>query len=293
MENLLGYVINGALIGLLYALVAVGFVTVYRSTRVFNLAQGEIVVVSGFLVWWFVSDLGLPMALGVLAAFATAVVLGLSIERALFRPLVGQPEFSLIMVTIGLMVLLRGAVLFIWGPENEGFPAVFDLSAVTIGPYFLDRALVWGAFLSVAAALALTWFFSRTRLGLEMTAVAEDHQVALSLGVSVPRSIAMAWAMNGVLATVAAIVLLNGKQLGLSASEVGFAALPVALLAGVESVGGIILAGLIVGVSQGLAVGYLDSEIAGISSIFPYLLMIVVILIRPTGLFGWRSIERV
>ncbi len=142
-------------------------------------------------------------------------------------------------------------------------------------------------------ALALTWFFSRTRLGLEMTAVAEDHQVALSLGVSVPRSIAMAWAMNGVLATVAAIVLLNGKQLGLSASEVGFAALPVALLAGVESVGGIILAGLIVGVSQGLAVGYLDSEIAGISSIFPYLLMIVVILIRPTGLFGWRSIERV
>lgn len=294
MVSFWSHVINGALTGLLYALIAMSFVIIYRSARVFNFAQGEMIVVGGFLVWMLVSDLDLDPWYAVPIAIAASLALGLAIERLILRPLVGQELFAFVMVTIGLLIFIRGLVLVIWGPDVRFFPAVLPMQAIRVGPFVLDRALVYGGLATIAIAIAASWFFNRTQTGLEMTAVAEDHQTAMSLGISVRRSIAIAWGISGVLSTVAAITFLNGKGMTFLASDIGFAALPVALLAGLESIGGVVLGGLIVGIAAGIAAYLLDPVFqGGVANVFPFAIMILVLLVRPTGLFGWKTIERI
>jgi branched-chain amino acid transport system permease protein len=294
MISFLSQVANGALTGLLYALVAMSFVIIYRSARVFNFAQGEIVVVGAFLVWTLMSALDLPVWVAVPLAMLGSVLLGVLIERVILRPLVGEELFAFVMVTIGLLIFIRGVVLVAWGPEVRFFPAVLPMNAVRVGPLVFDRAMVIGGVLTLVIAAVMSWFFNRTQLGLEMTAVAEDHQTALSLGISVKRSIAVAWGISGLLSTVAAIIFLNGKGMTFLASDIGFAALPVALLAGLESIGGVVLGGLIVGIALGVASFFLDPIFdGGVAAVFPFVIMVVVLLIRPTGLFGWKTIERI
>lgn len=292
--ELIQYVLNGALLGLLYALIAMGFVVIYRASKVFNFAQGELVVVGAFLLWFFTLDLGLPLYVGLALAIVGSAIFGLVIEPLLFRRLVGQSTFAMVMVTIGLLILLRGLVLVVFGPAVRPFPALISTAPVTFGEITLNRALLFGGIFTVLLAIGVSLYFSRTRPGLRMTVVAEDHQIAQSMGISVRRSIAYAWGMGMVLSTLAAVFYLNGKSVTFLVAEIGFAALPVALLAGLESVGGLIPAGIIVGVAQGLAAGYLDPIIGGsFSAVFPYLVMVTILFLRPSGLFGWRIVERV
>ena len=294
MVNFLTHIVNGALAGLLYALVAMGFSIIYRSSRVFNFAQGEIVLVGAFLLWSFMAGIGLPLWLSLILAFSISLVLGLVIERVIFRPLIGEEVFALFMVTIGLLIFIRGAVLVAWGPEMRFFPVIFPMAAIKIGPLVLDRALVIGGGLTIFLAFMVSWLFNHTRTGVEMSAVAEDHQIALSMGISVKRSIALAWAISGVLCTLAAIIFLNGKGMTYMASDIAFAAVPVAILAGVESIGGLILGGLILGLSMGMAAYFLDPIFqGGVAAVFPYFIMVIILLIRPSGLFGWEKIERI
>jgi branched-chain amino acid transport system permease protein len=294
MASFLDHVINGALTGLLYALIAMSFVIIYRSARVFNFAQGEIVVVGAFMVWTLMSALDFPWWVAVPLALVGSTALGLLIERVILRPLVGEELFAFVMVTIGLLIFIRGVVLVAWGPEVRFFPAVLPLAAIKIGGLTVDRALVIGGIATVALAGIASWFFNHTQTGLEMSAVAEDHQTALSLGISVKRSIAVAWGISGLLSTLAAIVFLNGKGMTFLASDVGFAALPVALLAGLESIGGVVLGGLIVGVAVGVAAFFLDPIFeGGVTAVFPFVIMVVILLVRPSGLFGWKTIERI
>jgi branched-chain amino acid transport system permease protein len=292
--DLVNYVINGALIGLLYALIAMGFVVIYRASKVFNFAQGELVVFGGFVVWWLVISFGLPLYVGLPLAFVISAAFGLLIERMFFSRLVGESVFAMVMVTIGLLILIRGVVLLLFGPQVRPFPIVFDLAPIMLGDIFIPRSLLYGGLVTVIVGFGLSWFFDRTRLGLKMTAVAEDHQVALSLGISVKASIAFAWILGAVLSTIGAVIYLSGKSLNFLASDIGLTALPVALLAGLESVSGLLLAGIIVGIVQGLAVAYLDPWIGGaVGSILPFVIMLGILFIRPTGMFGWRTIERV
>jgi branched-chain amino acid transport system permease protein len=294
MSGFLTYAINGALTGLLYALIAMSFVIIYRSARVFNFAQGEIIVVGAFIIWTYTALLDLDPWVAVPLALLSSLALGLVIERVVLRPLIGEDLFSFVMVTIGLLILIRGVVLVVWGPEVRFFPAILPVAAVRIGSIVIDQALLYGGAITLLIAALTSWFFNKTQPGLEMSAVAEDHQTALSLGISVKRSIAIAWAMSGVFSTVAAIVFLNGKGMTFLASDIGFAALPVALLAGLESIGGVVLGGLIVGVASSLAAYFLDPVFdGGVAGVFPFLIMIVILLIRPTGLFGWKTIERI
>ena len=181
MASVLTYVINGALTGLLYALIAMSFVIIYRSARVFNFAQGEIIVVGAFLLWSFIAVLDLEWRIGVPLALLSSLVLGLLIERIFLRPLVGEELFSFVMVTIGLLILIRGVVLVVWGPEVRFFPAILPVAAARIGPIVIDQALLWGGLATLVIAALTSWFFNKTQLGLEMSAVAEDHQTALSL----------------------------------------------------------------------------------------------------------------
>ncbi|MBV1927559.1 MAG: branched-chain amino acid ABC transporter permease, partial [Rhodobacteraceae bacterium] len=208
--------------------------------------------------------------------------------------LIGESVFSMVMVTVGLLIFLRGLILLVFGPAVRPFPIVFPLRPLFIGDILIPMNLLIGGGITIVCAVGLSWFFNKTRPGLRMTAVAEDHVVASSMGISVKHSIAAAWIIGAVLSTVGAIIFLSGKSLTFLASDIGFAALPVALFAGLESIGGLVLAGIIVGVAQGLATAYLDPIIGGsIGTVMPFIIMLGILLIRPTGLFGWRTIERV
>ncbi|MBW2408309.1 MAG: branched-chain amino acid ABC transporter permease [Deltaproteobacteria bacterium] len=294
MTSFLSHVVTGALIGLLYALISMGFVIIYRAGRVFNLAQGEVLAIGAFLIWSFALYFNLPLWLAVLLGFGASIILGLIIERVILRPLVGEEMFALVMVTVGLLIFLRGLILVIWGADVHYIPPVFDEKGVFIGPLILDRGLVYGGIITILAAAFFSWFFNRTRIGLEMTAVAEDHQIALSLGLKVKWSIAAAWALSGVLCTMSAIIFVGGKGMTFLVGDIGMTALPVALFAGLESIGGLIVAGLIIGISAGIAEYFLDPIFAGgVAQVFPFVIMIIVLIIRPTGLFGWKTIERI
>ncbi len=288
------YVISGILLGLLYSVIALGLTVVYRSGRILNLAQGELVTVGGFLIWWFWIVTPLPFWLSLVTAFSLMALLGLAIQRGLFRPLIGQPAFSLVMMTVGLLILLRGLELVIFGAEPRNFPRILPTEQIILGPFMFNPSLFWGGIISLLIVMSLAWFFESTRYGRRFSAVAEDHVVAQSLGISVGQAITVAWVIATILGGFASIVFLNARTLTFMASEIGFRALPVALLAGLESVWGVALAGLIVGVGESLARGYLDPLTnGGMADIFPYIMMIIIVLFRPQGLYGWKIIERV
>jgi branched-chain amino acid transport system permease protein len=293
MIDAIQVVINGLLVGLVYGLVAVSFVVIYRSSRIVNLAQGEILLIGALLIWTFTLGLKLPWMIGVPAALLCCVAMALVLERALFRPLIGESPFTAFMASIALVILLRGIAQLLWGAETRAFPRLLPSGAWTIGPFIVTKRLLIGAVLTLVLVELLNWFFMHTRQGLRLAAVAEDHYTALSLGVSVRQAVAVAWIMGAVLSAVGAVVLLSDQIVSLAASGIGLRALPIALLGGMESVRGALLAGAIIGVGEALASVYVDPFTKGVSSqIFPFLIMIGVLLFRPQGLFGWKVIER-
>ncbi len=286
--------IGGTLTGLVYGLVALSFIVIYRAARIVNLAQGELLVLGGFLIWTCATTPHLPLIAAVPLAVAASAACGLALERALFRPLAGQSSFTIVMATIALLILLQGLVQAIWGAEARPYPAVLPRGTWHLGPFLLNRTLLIGAAGTLLLTEALNWWFLRTREGLRLAAVAEDHFTALSMGISVKRATTIAWVLGSVLACLASVVLLSGRLLSVSAAEIGFVALPVALLGGLESVRGAPIAGVLVGVGEALASAYLDPITNGaMSKLFPFALMVAVLLVRPQGLFGWRVIERI
>lgn len=289
LNVLVGGIANGAI----YAAIAVGFSIIYRSGKVFNLAQGEMLVIATFMAMTFFGfGLNHWLAIG-LTALAMAA-LGLAVERFVLRPLVGQSEMTLFMATIGLLLVLSGAEVIVFGTEPRLFPDVLGTGRWQLGPIILKQSAIFGTLIIVLMVGGLQWFFQSTRTGLLMTAVAESHQIARSLGVNVRRSIGLSWAISGVVMTVAAVVFMSGRSATPEIASVAFIALPVVLLSGLESVGGVLLGGLIVGIGQSAAAAWLDPKFeGGASLVFPFLLMLVILMLRPQGLFGWKRVERI
>jgi branched-chain amino acid transport system permease protein len=286
-------VLNGVLTGLVYGIVALSFVVIYRASKIVNLAQGQVVMVTAFMVWLFVAQFQLPLYLGLASALLCSMGIGALIERLVFRRMIGQSTFSVVMASIGVLILLQGAAQLAFGAQTRGFPVILPEGAFQWGPLVLNKALLIGGVLTLLTIEALNLFFARSTAGLRLAAVAEDHTTALSLGISVKQATLIAWVLGSTLAMLAATILLSGNVLGLQASEIGLRALPVALLGGLESARGAGLAGVIIGVGEVLASKYFDPYTQGAASqIFPYLLMVVVLLVRPQGLFGWKTIER-
>jgi branched-chain amino acid transport system permease protein len=289
--DLLQILIEGTLTGLVYGLVALAFVVIFRASRIVNLAQGQLVLLGAYVMGTLVTLMPLPAA--IVVALLASITIGVLIERLVFRPLIGQPVFSIVMASIGLPILLQGLVQLVWGAQTRPFPPIFPEGAFRFDALVLNKRLLVGAGITIAAAEAMRLFFLKTRIGLRLAAVAEDHFVALSMGVSVQGATRIAWAAGSFLSTLAAMILLSGNVLDLQAGDIGLRALPVALLGGLESLRGAVLAGVIVGVGEALAARYLDPLTGGaMSQIFPFMLMIVVLLVRPQGLYGWKVIER-
>jgi branched-chain amino acid transport system permease protein len=294
MIDFLNYVINGFLQGQIYALLALGFMVIYRASKVFNFAQGELMMLGAYAVWTLTIGANIPTRLAIPLAFVCAIVYGWLIERLFFERLVGESVFSMVMVTIGLVILIRGIVMVVWGAADRSFPVLLPPAPFIVGDMIFPSSLVIGAFITLVTTIGMSWFFNRTRAGLTLTAVAEEPNTAISLGISVKRAVTLAWMMGSVIATAGAIVLLSGRSITVQTADIALASLPVALLAGLESIGGLILAGAIVGIVQALVAAYIDPAIGGsASSIVPFVFMLLILLVRPTGLFGWQHVERV
>jgi len=290
----LALVTNGVLIGLMYSLIALGFVLVYKATDAINFAQGEFVMLAGFIVAGMLMLAEAPFWLAVVAAVLGMVAFGFGLERVVLRPLIGRPIIAVIMATIGLATVLRGAAPLFFGAEPRSIALPFSDEPFALGPFNLPPVQVAGALISLGFLAAFTWFFMKSRMGVAMRAVADNQQVAMAMGINVERYFAIAWGMAGIVSALGGLAW--GALLGVDVhlALIGLKVFPVVILGGLDSVLGAIVGGLIVGVVENLAAGYLDPLVGGGTKDFaPYVLMIVMLMIRPYGIFGKRRIERI
>ena len=285
---------NGVLIGLMYSLIALGFVLVYKATDAINFAQGEFVMLAGFIIAGMTVLAGAPFWAGVAIAVAGMVAFGFGLERIVLRPLIGRPIIAVIMATIGLATVLRGAAPLFFGAETRSIVLPISEEPFAFGPLTLPPVQVAGALVSLAFLAGFTWFFMKSRMGVAMRAVADNQQVAMAMGIHVERYFAIAWGMAGIVSALGGLAW--GALLGVDVhlALIGLKVFPVVILGGLDSVLGAIVGGLIVGVVENLAAGYLDPLVGGGTKDFaPYVLMILMLMIRPYGIFGKRRIERV
>jgi branched-chain amino acid transport system permease protein len=285
---------NGILIGLMYSLIAMGFVLVYKATDAINFAQGEFVMISGFVVAAALQTYGTPLWLAVALGLAVMIGFGFGLERTMLRRLIGRPIIAVVMATIGLAAVLRGLGPLVWGAETKPLPLPISDEPIVWGPLFIPPIQLLGAVVSLFFVGAFGWFFLKSRKGIAMRAVADSQQVAMAMGINVERYFALAWAMTGVVSALGGIVW--GSLLGVDVhlALVGFKVFPVVILGGLDSIPGAIVGGLMVGVVENVAAGYIDPYVGGGTKDFiPYVLMIVALMVRPYGIFGKTIIERV
>ena len=290
------FLATGLLTGGIYALIALGLVLIYKSSRVFNFAQGHILMLGAFVAWWFTENLGLSVWLAFGAAMGIAVLLGLLIERLALRPLIGQPILATVMMTLALSQFLQGVAILAFGAYQRSLPNLFPLQPLIIGDIRLKLNLTLAFVIGMLGFVVLALFFRFTRAGLAMRAKAEDHQLAQSVGLRVPRIFALAWAIASVVATVGGVLLANIRGVELNLSIIALKAFPAVLFCGLESIPGAIIGGLTVGVIENLVAGLpQDPALRSLhlGDIAPYVFMLLVLLIRPDGLFGLKRIEMI
>lgn len=290
----LALVTNGVLIGLMYSLIALGFVLVYKATDAINFAQGEFVMLAGFMIAGMLVLAGAPFWLGVVVAVLGMVAFGFGLERVVLRPLLGRPIIAVIMATIGLAAILRGLPPVTVGAQTKAIPLPIGDEPFVVWTAYIPPIQVLGVVVSIGFLAIFTWFFLKSRMGVAMRAVADNQQVAMAMGINVERYFAIAWAMAGIVSALGGIIW--GSMLGVDTqlALIGLKVFPVVILGGLDSIIGAVVGGLIVGLVESLAAGYLDPYVGGGTKDFaPYVLMIVMLMFKPYGIFGKRKIERI
>ncbi|HEU4776323.1 MAG TPA: branched-chain amino acid ABC transporter permease [Telluria sp.] len=298
MSFFLEVLIGGLLSGVMYALVAIGFVLIYKASGVFNFAQGAMVFFAALTCVGIIDKFGVSIWLAIPLTMAVMVVLGLAIERVVLRPLVNQPEITLFMATIGLAFFIEGLAQLLWGSQVhkldlpiEDVPIAWLLDNYNI---IVSQFDVTAAGICALLVTSLALLFSRTKVGRALRAVADDHQAALAVGIPLQRIWAVVWSVAGLVALVAGLLwgARNGVQFALT--FIALKALPVLILGGFTSVPGAIVGGLIIGASEKLAEVYIGPMVGGgIEGWFPYVLALLFLLVRPEGLFGEKIIRRI
>ena len=286
--------VNGLMIGSMYALVALGFVLIYKATSVVNFAQGELVMFGGYIAAALVSLYHLPLAVALPVLLGTMVALGFVLERGVLRPMVGQAVISVVMVTIGLAQVFQGAAAMLWGAQTKNIPLPIRLEPYVIWEIYVSPINLLAALISGAFLVAFAWFFRRSRMGIAMRAVANDQQAAMAVGINVRLVFALSWAIAGLTAAIGGVMW--GSMLGVDTqlALIGLKVFPAVILGGLDSVPGAVVGGLIIGGVESVAAGYVDPYVGGGTKDFlPYVLMILALMIRPYGFFGREIIERV
>jgi branched-chain amino acid transport system permease protein len=286
--------VSGLSIGLMYSLIALGFVLVYKATDAINFAQGEFVMLAGFIVATALTVSGMPVLGAVVLTVAIMILFSFALERVVLRPMLGRPVVAVIMATIGLAAILRGLPPITVGAETKAVSLPLPDLPIFIWSAVIPPIQALGVIVTIAFLAIFSWFFLKSRMGVAMRAVADNQQVALAMGINVQRYFAIAWAMAGIVSALGGIIW--GSMLGVDVqlALVGLKVFPVVILGGLDSIGGALVGGLIVGIVESLAAGYLDPYVGGGTKDFaPYVLMIIVLMVRPYGIFGKRQIERV
>jgi branched-chain amino acid transport system permease protein len=276
LTTFLQLILSGLAVGCIYAVVALGFVIIYKATDVFNFAQGELMILAFILTF-----------------FSTALI-GMIIEELFFRPMIGKPIFAVIMVTVGLGVFLKGVIGLCWGYMIRKFPVFVPENAVsfagiTISPIQLTTIIITGVLIIVFAL-----FFKYSMSGIAMRAVANDQDASFLMGISVRRIFGLSWAVSAIVASIGGILLSSITILHPSLTLVGIKVFPAVVLGGIDSIPGAIVGGIIIGVVENLAGGYIDPLVGGgVKEITSFVILIIIMMIRPYGLFGKEEIERV
>jgi branched-chain amino acid transport system permease protein len=294
MELFLMTLTTGIMVGSIYALVALGWVLIYKCSGVLNLAMGEMTLIGAYISLSFYS-MGVPFLLALLLSLIIGLILGILTERIFLDRLIGEPVLTVIMVTVGLSFFFKGTVEFIWGTDTRVFtPSVFSIEPIRWGPLIIGQAYLWSFVAAIVLLVIFVCFFKYTRWGLAMQATADDEMAALSLGVSARFVYAAAWAMAFMSAGVGGTLLGNINGLNISVGYLGLLVLPAVVLGGMNSVPGAIAGGIIIGILQNFCGAYLDQYFpGGIKEIAPFMFMVIFLLFKPHGLWGWERIERV
>lgn len=290
MEQFVQLTVNGLADGAILTLAALGFVLIYKASGVINFAQGFFLAVGAYVLWTAIVELGLPWPLGVLVALAVGALLGVLVERLLLRPLVGQPIIAVIMVTIGLAQILEASIDLIWGTEPRTFPDFIPSGTVEILGARITEGRLWALGLTAIALIAFGLFFTRSRQGIAMRAVADDQQAAMVMGISVRRTYAIAWALAGVSAVIGGMLVANLTGVSQSVAGFGLLVFPVVVLGGLDSVPGAVVGGAIIGLLTSYTGAYIGG---GLQTVIPYIALVAILMVRPYGLFGQVRIERV
>ena len=275
MDVLAELTVAGLANGMIYALIAIGFIIIYKATDVINFAQGPLLLLGAYLGYTFLS-LQIPVWLGIGLALGVAALVGVAMARFALRPLIGKPVISMIMATVALSSILHALIQGIWGVRPRNFP--LDV----------DRPVVIGV--AAVSLVALGWFFRRSREGLAMRAVADDQQAAMSVGVSLPRTLSLAWALASAAAALGGILLAGLVGVSQDITATGLRVFPVVILGGLDSIAGAVIGGALIGLVEAYAGGYVGK---GVQTLVPFALLLLVLMVRPYGLFGKRRMERV
>jgi branched-chain amino acid transport system permease protein len=288
-------VVTGFSQGMVYALVALGFVIVLKCSKAFNVAQGQFVMIGGYLGYTFLGMLHLPVWISLIIAIAMAIVMSLIVERLIIRPMVGKPVLAIIMVTMGLATLLDAVAVFFWGSQYYTYHGLLPTINLQVGEISVPPEILIGIMVSIVAVAILIIFFRYTRIGLAMRATAEDEQVVQVAGIRVTVVYAISWAIAWVVGIIGGILLGGQGGVTIQMENVGLKALAVVLLGGIDSIEGAVVAGIMLGMLENIAAGYLDPMLpaGGLATVFPFIVMIIVLIFKPYGLFGLKRIERI
>jgi branched-chain amino acid transport system permease protein len=287
-------IISGLAVGMVYSLIALGFVVVWKSTGVANLALGQLVLVSSWFTYAMLVQLGLPLWIGFVFVLLFAPILGWIIERAVLRPLIAQPILSLITVTLGIAYFLEGLVTFIWPRSLGALPTIFPTEPIHIGPAVVSQQYIWIAGISIIVFILLTLFYRYHKMGIAMRATADDQMAVQACGVPVTRIFSSSWMFACLVAAVGGVLIssLGGISFGLV--ETGLKSFSVVILGGLDSFVGAIVAGPVIGLAENLGGGFFTPLTwPGVKEIIPFIIIIIVVLVRPYGIFGEARIERI
>jgi len=292
---LLQLIINGLIIGTLYGVVGMCFVLIYKASQVVNFAQGEFLLIGAWTCWWLLTAWDIPFFWGFLIAVCFMMVFGIAVQMVILRPLIGEPIISVIMVTIGMSIFFQALMKWMFGTFAQPFPPIFPVDKVNVLGLQVQTAYLMSTGVSLAIMAGFAWFFKYSRMGLAMRATAFSQQVAQSLGISVRQVFALSWGISAAVSAIAGVVvgIVNGVSSALS--YFGIKVFPAVILGGLDSIFGAVVGGLIIGLLENLG-QYVDSQFlkwGNLYEIIPFYALIIILMIKPYGLFGTRDIERV
>jgi len=293
---LLQLFISGLVIGSIYSAVALGFVIIYKATRVVNFAQGEFLMLGAYICYAFLVQMHVPFWAALALTIAFGIVLALIVERLILRPMIGEPIISIIMVTIGLSLVLRSIVSAVWGTDIRVYePKIFPQEMVQIGGVPVSLEFVWCFVLSILLLALFSAFFKYSKAGVAMRATAFNQQVAQSMGISVKYIFGLSWVISAVISGIGGVLIGNINGINVTLYHFGLKVFPATILGGLDSILGAAVGGFIIGVLENLSDGFFKAyfDLSGVKEVAPYVILVIILMIKPYGLFGTKDIERV